>query len=71
MPSSVIAKFDYEPEHARLTVTFTTGRIYQYDMVPPEVAADFQRRIRERHVFQQAHSRAIRVPRNHAGEEKL
>jgi hypothetical protein len=43
MPSSVIAKFDYEPEHARLTVTFTTGRIYQYFMVPPTVAADFQR----------------------------
>jgi hypothetical protein len=42
MPSSVIAKFDYEPEHARLTVTFTTGRIYQYFMVPPNVAADFQ-----------------------------
>jgi hypothetical protein len=42
MPSSVIAKFDYEPEHARLTVTFTTGRIYQYFMVPPTVAAEFK-----------------------------
>ena len=42
MPSTVIAKFDYEPEHARLTVTFTTGRVYHYFMVPPKVAADFQ-----------------------------
>lgn len=42
MPSTVIAKIEYEPEHARLTVTFTTGRVYQYFMVPPKVAADFQ-----------------------------
>ncbi len=42
MPSSVIAKLDYEAEHARLTVTFTTGRIYQYFLVPREVAASFQ-----------------------------
>ena len=42
MPSSVIAKIDYEPEHARLTVTFTTGRIYRYFLVPPNVAAAFQ-----------------------------
>jgi hypothetical protein len=42
MPSSVIADFEYEPELARLTVTFTTGRIYEYFMVPPDVAASFQ-----------------------------
>jgi hypothetical protein len=42
MPSTVIAKIAHEPAHARLTVTFTTGRVYQYYMVPPAVAADFQ-----------------------------
>jgi hypothetical protein len=41
MPSSVIAKFDYDAAHARLTVTFVTGRIYQYFAVPAAVAAEF------------------------------
>lgn len=42
MPSSVIQAIDYEPEHSRMTVTFTTGRIYEYYMVPPRVVAAFQ-----------------------------
>jgi hypothetical protein len=42
MPSSVITSFGYEPELARLTVTFTTGRVYQYFMVPPDVAVSFK-----------------------------
>ncbi len=42
MPSSVIAKIDYEAEHARLTVTFTTGRVYQYLMVPADVVTAFK-----------------------------
>lgn len=42
MPSTVIASIDYEPAHARLTVTFTTGRVYQYFMVPADVAAAFR-----------------------------
>ena len=42
MPSSVIADTEYEQERARLTVTFVTGRIYQYVDVPAEVAASFQ-----------------------------
>ena len=42
MPSSVIADIKYEPEHARLTVSFTTGRIYEYFLVPADVAAQFQ-----------------------------
>lgn len=42
MPSNVIEDFEYEEELARLTVTFTTGRIYEYFMVPPYVAASFQ-----------------------------
>jgi hypothetical protein len=32
----------YEAEHARLTVSFTTGRVYQYFLVPPDVAAAFR-----------------------------
>ncbi len=64
MPSSVIADLEYEPELARLTVTFTTGRIYEYFMVPPDVAASFQSapskgtffntRIRNRFAFREA-----------------
>ena len=42
MPSSVVAAIKYEAEHARLTVTFTTGRVYEYYMVPADVAASFQ-----------------------------
>lgn len=42
MPSSVIQAIDYELEHSRLTVTFTTGRVYQYYMVPPGVVAAFR-----------------------------
>ncbi len=42
MPSSVIAKIDYEPQHSRLTVTFTSGRVYVYYMVPASIAASFQ-----------------------------
>ena len=42
MPSSVIAKIDYEAEHARLTVTFMTGRVYQYLMVPADVVTAFK-----------------------------
>jgi hypothetical protein len=42
MPSTVIASFEYEPIHARLTVTFATGRVYQYFMVPADVAAAFR-----------------------------
>jgi lysyl-tRNA synthetase class 2 len=42
MPSTVIAKIDYDTEHARLAVTFNSGRIYQYFLVPPHVADEFQ-----------------------------
>jgi hypothetical protein len=63
MPSSVIADFEYEPELARLTVTFTTGRTYQYFMVPPDVASSFRQapskgvffntRIRDHYTFRE------------------
>lgn len=37
MPSSVIRRFRYVPEEARLEITFTTGRRYSYWNVPPEL----------------------------------
>ena len=45
MPSNAIADIadiDYDSERERLTVTFVTGRIYEYVDVPSEVAASFQ-----------------------------
>jgi hypothetical protein len=42
MPSGVVQSIDYESEHSRLTVTFTTGRVYEYYVVPPSVAAAFK-----------------------------
>lgn len=39
MPSIVIRHFEHDSATRRLTVTFTTGRIYVYDDVPDEVAA--------------------------------
>lgn len=43
MPSSVIQTFAYDEDHSRLTVTFVNGRVYEYYLVPPSVAAAFQR----------------------------
>lgn len=42
MPSTAIADIEYDRERARLTVTFVTGRIYEYVDVPVEVVASFQ-----------------------------
>jgi len=42
MPSTAIADIEYEPSRARLTVTFVSGRAYEYYAVPADVAADFQ-----------------------------
>jgi KTSC domain len=42
VPSTVIADIKYEIEYARLTITFTTGRVYEYFMVPADVAAQFR-----------------------------
>jgi lysyl-tRNA synthetase class 2 len=41
MPSTVIQSFVYETDISRLTVTFTTGRVYEYFLVPPSIAAAF------------------------------
>jgi len=40
--STAIADIHYDQQSERLTVTFVTGRIYEYVDVPPEVAASFQ-----------------------------
>jgi hypothetical protein len=42
MPSSVIRRFSYDEPHRRLRVTFTSGDVYDYEAVPPEVVADFR-----------------------------
>jgi hypothetical protein len=41
MPSSVIRDRVYDAGTSRLTIAFVTGRIYVYDDVPPDVAAEF------------------------------
>jgi hypothetical protein len=42
MPSNAVADVRYDHARERLTVTFVTGRIYEYVDVPVEVAASFQ-----------------------------
>lgn len=37
MPSTVIRRFSYDETQRRLRVTFTSGDIYDYLAVPPEV----------------------------------
>ncbi|HKG05053.1 MAG TPA: KTSC domain-containing protein [Pedobacter sp.] len=34
MPSTVVEKFEYDPEHKILTIVFKSGRVYQYKDVP-------------------------------------
>ena len=42
MPSTVIRRFDYDPEKRELDVLFTTGRRYRYHDVPQSAADDFR-----------------------------
>jgi KTSC domain len=42
MPSSVIAHIEYNAGRKRLTVSFVSGRIYEYVDVPGDVASSFQ-----------------------------
>lgn len=37
MPSSVIAHFSYTPLTSILKITFVSGKVYNYEQVPPEV----------------------------------
>jgi lysyl-tRNA synthetase class 2 len=41
MRSSLVAAHRYDETSATLTINFTTGRIYAYFGVPPEIAAAF------------------------------
>jgi hypothetical protein len=41
MPSTAIRHLDYEPATRALTVTFVTGRRYEYAGVPPDVYIAF------------------------------
>lgn len=43
MPSSVLQSCAYDRDHSRLTITFVSGRIYEYYLVPPSVAFALQR----------------------------
>ena len=42
MPSSVIRRFSYDEPHRRLRVVFTSGDVYDYNKVPPDVVEDFR-----------------------------
>ena len=42
MPSTVIRRFDYDPEREELDVLFTTGRRYRYHRVPPAAVDAFR-----------------------------
>ena len=42
MPSSVIRSFRYDPDARRLRIVFTSGDVYDYDRVPPELVEDFR-----------------------------
>lgn len=42
MPSSVIRRFTYDEPHRRLRLMFTSGDVYDYDRVPPDVVEDLR-----------------------------
>lgn len=42
MPSTVIRRFEYQPDTRELVVLFTTGRRYLYSEVPEEAAQQFR-----------------------------
>lgn len=42
MPSTVIRRFDYDPDARALDVLFTTGRRYRYHDVPPTEVDNFR-----------------------------
>ena len=63
MPSTAISDIDYDSSREMLTVTFVTGRVYEYFDVPLDVADAFQhagskgaffnREIRDRYRFRE------------------
>jgi hypothetical protein len=71
MPSTVIRRFDYQPERRELEVTFITGRRYLYLDVSEQAVdefraasskgAHFNRYIRDRYPFCELHE-AKQIP---------
>ena len=63
MPSSVIRSFDYDAVRNELSITFVSGKIYVYQLVPrhvfeafraaPSKGAFFNQHIRERYPFRE------------------
>jgi hypothetical protein len=63
MPSTVICDFSYDEARNELTVSFVTGKVYVYSLVPPTVAAAmrgafskgayFNENIRDRYGYRQ------------------
>ena len=51
MPSSVIRRFDYHAPERRLRIVFTSGDVYDYEQVPPEVVTDFRAAISKGQFF--------------------
>ena len=51
MPSSVIRRFSYDEPHRRLRVTFTSGDVYDYADVPPEVESAFRAAFSVQYLF--------------------
>jgi lysyl-tRNA synthetase class 2 len=43
MPSSVIRSFAYHPSRRRLEIEFTSGQVYGYRDVPPELVEAMRR----------------------------
>jgi hypothetical protein len=70
MPSSVIRRFSYDKPHRRLRVLFTSGDVYDYDRVLPDVVEDlraapskgrfFGPNIRSRYPFRRVNQMAAR-----------
>jgi hypothetical protein len=63
MPSAVVRSFGFDESRNELTVTFTTGRVYVYSLVPATVAQAmgaafskgeyFNTNIRDRYAYRQ------------------
>jgi hypothetical protein len=63
MPSSVIRSFDYDAARNELSITFVSGKVYIYQLVPrqvyeafhaaPSKGAFFNQHIRDRYPFRE------------------
>jgi hypothetical protein len=42
MPSSVVAAMEYNESTATLRITYTSGKVYDYKHVPPEVYGEMK-----------------------------